>query len=68
MIVKILFGAAALALAIGIVLSLAVRLAPLDPEAWALDPLYRLLARHRYAIFGKVDRCVIDERIAERTI
>ena len=39
MIVKILFGAAALALAIGIVLSLAVRLAPLDPEAWALDPL-----------------------------
>ena len=36
--------------------------------AWALDPLYRLLARHRYAIFGKVDRCVIDERIAERTI
>ncbi len=33
-----------------------------------LDPFYRLLARHRYAIFGKVDRCVIDERIAERTI
>jgi predicted DCC family thiol-disulfide oxidoreductase YuxK len=33
-----------------------------------LDPLYRLLATHRYRVFGKVDRCVIDDRIAGRTL
>ena len=33
-----------------------------------LDPLYRVLATHRYALFGTVDRCVIDERIAGRTL
>jgi predicted DCC family thiol-disulfide oxidoreductase YuxK len=33
-----------------------------------LDAFYRLLARHRYAVFGKVDRCVLDERIAGRTL
>ena len=36
--------------------------------AWFLDPLYRMLAKHRYAIFGKADRCAIDERIAGRTL
>ena len=33
-----------------------------------LDPLYRLLARNRYRVFGRVDRCVLDERIAGRTL
>lgn len=33
-----------------------------------LDPVYRLLATHRYRVFGKADRCVIDERIAGRTL
>lgn len=33
-----------------------------------LDVGYRLLARHRYRVFGRVDRCVIDERIAGRDL
>ena len=33
---------------------------------FVLDPLYRMLARHRYAIFGRIETCPLDERFGER--
>lgn len=33
-----------------------------------LDVLYRALAKNRYAIFGKADRCTLDERVIARTL
>lgn len=33
---------------------------------FVLDSLYRLLARYRYAIFGRIDACPLDQRFGEQ--